>query len=138
MISNQDHDNIFGKPIYCYTRAQALEDGELVDVTEMAKKTGFIIPVAITRAVWNEYIEWTNEDTNKQTIQDHSGRLWDVLWMLHIACKRSKGESSLCYGLHVIPRDGHSKSAVMIKLKSVIGGGDNGEPVITIMLPNED
>lgn len=30
------------------------------------------------------------------------------------------------------------KSAVMIKLKSVIGGGDNGEPVITIMLPEED
>ncbi|HEX4045634.1 MAG TPA: DUF6573 family protein [Gammaproteobacteria bacterium] len=138
MMSNQDKNDFFGKPIYIYTRAQALEDGELVDVTGMAKKAGFKIPVAVTRAVWTEYIEWTDEDTNKQTIQDQSGRLWDVLWMLYVACKRSKGESSLCYGLHVIPRNGHAKSTMMIKLKSVIGGGDNGEPVITIMLPNED
>lgn len=70
-------------------------------------------------------------------MQDTSGRLWDVLWMLYVACKRSNGESTLCYGLHVIPYDGRSKSPVMIKLKSIIGGGDDGEPVITIMLPQD-
>ena len=48
---------LFGEPISVYTRAQAIEDGELVDVTEWASsKTGFMggftVPVAVTRSVW--------------------------------------------------------------------------------------
>jgi len=35
--------------IYSYTRAQAIEDGMFVDVTETAKEAGFKYPVAITR-----------------------------------------------------------------------------------------
>ena len=27
----------FGEPVYQYTRAQALEDGEMVDVSELAR-----------------------------------------------------------------------------------------------------
>lgn len=137
-MQSDQQSNFFGETIFAYSRAQAFEDGMLVNVTVMAKQAGFKIPVAVTRTVWDQYIEWTDEDSNKQTIQDQSGRLWDVLWMLFIACKRSQDESFLNYALHVIPRDGRSKSAVMVKLKSVIGGGDNGEPVITVMLPNED
>lgn len=130
--------DLFGDVIYAYTRAQAIADGELVDVSAMAKQSGFKIPVAVTPTVWNQYIEWTGEDTNRQTSQDQSGRLWDVLWMLYVACKRSKDESYVSYELYVIPRDGRSKSPILTNLKSVIGGGDEGEPVITIMLPNED
>jgi type I site-specific restriction endonuclease len=33
-------DPIFGEVIYSYTRAQAIEDGVLVDVTDMAKEAG--------------------------------------------------------------------------------------------------
>lgn len=131
-------DDLFGSPIYVYTRSQALEDGVLVDVSDMAKRAGFKIPVAITRAIWDQYIEWTDKDSDKQTIQDQPGRLWDVLWMLYIVCKRSNGESSLLYRLHIVPRDGFSKKPKLVTLKSIIGGGDEGEPVITIMLPNED
>ena len=130
--------DLFGEMIYSYTRAQAIEDGELVDVSDMAKQSGFKIPVAVTRAVWDQYIEWTDEDDDKQTLQDQSGRLWDVLWMLYVACKRNKGESYINYELHVIPRDETSKSPNLVTLKSIICGGDKGEPVITIMLPNED
>ena len=130
--------DFFGEIIYKYTRSQAIEDGELIDVSDMAKQSGFKIPVAVTRAVWNQYIEWTDEDDDKQTIQDQPGRLWDVLWMLYVACKRNKNESYTIYGLHVIPRDGSSKSPTLVKLKSVISGGDEGEPVITIMLTAED
>lgn len=129
----------FGEVIYAYTRAQALEDGFLVDVSKTAKEAGFTIPVAVSRDVWNMYIEWTDQDTNKQTIQDEAGRLWDVLSMLMFAIKMSRSETDqLVYPLSVVPRDGKSRSAKRIKLKSVIRGGDEGEPVITIMLPNED
>lgn len=129
---------IFGDAIHIYTRAQAIEDGELVDVSKTAKQTGFKLPVAVTRAVWNQYIDWTTADDDKQTIQHVSGRLKDLLWMLYLACRSSNGESLLKYRLYVIPRDGHTRSPRKIELKAVLGGGDNGKAVITVMLPNED
>ena len=44
-----------------YTRAQAIEDGVLIDVSKMAKEAGFTIPVAVTAAVWNEHIVPTDK-----------------------------------------------------------------------------
>lgn len=34
--------------IFPYTRAQAIEDGVLVDVTEQVKETGMLLPTVIT------------------------------------------------------------------------------------------
>jgi len=130
-------DSFFGKPIYVYSRAQALEDGVLVDVTETAKAAGFKIPVAVTDTVWHDYIEWENVK-NKKAIQNTEGRLWDVLSMLRFACSRFKNESEIMYRLYVVSRDRQAVKPSLVTLKAVIGGGDNGEPVITIMLPNED
>ena len=46
----------FGEPISIYTRAQAIEDGVLVDVSESAREAGFKFPVAVTRTVWDCYV----------------------------------------------------------------------------------
>ncbi|HEV2524297.1 MAG TPA: DUF6573 family protein [Gammaproteobacteria bacterium] len=136
---NDEMINFFGKPLHTYTRAEALEDGVLVDVSETAIEAGFKIPVAVTRAVWDQYISWTDEDTDNQTIQDEAGRLWDILSMLMFAIKMDRsGTDQLIYQLAVIPRDGKGRSPKRIKLKSCIGGGDKGERVITIMLTTED
>ena len=43
--------------LYAYTRAQALADGVLVDVTTTAQEAGIKYPVALTRAVWCRYVE---------------------------------------------------------------------------------
>ena len=43
-MSNDNNWNV----IYSYTRAQAIEDGVLVDVTEQAKATGFKLPTVVT------------------------------------------------------------------------------------------
>ena len=40
-----------------YTRAQALADGQLVDCTTMAREAGFTFPVALSHAVWHDYVE---------------------------------------------------------------------------------
>ena len=131
-------NNIFGEIIYSYTPAQAIADGVLIDVSEAAKEAGFKIPVVMTETVWDQYVAWADDDTEKQIIQDQSGRLQDILWLLYLACKRSHTESSCIYEVNIIPRDGYSKTPVPTRLKSVIDRGDNGEPVITLMLPNED
>lgn len=106
--------------IHKYTREDALADGVLIDVTEMAKEAGFKVPVAVTSGVWGAYI--SQDDIN--------GRLWDTLFMLHFAIKKSVATNMLFYKV----RYGNK----LIRLKAVIGPGDNLEPVMTIMLPEED
>lgn len=72
--------SFFGDVIAGYSRAQALEDGVLIDVSDTAREAGFKFPVAITQAVWDRYIIPSELDANYG--QDERGRLWDTLWML--------------------------------------------------------
>jgi hypothetical protein len=39
---------------------------------------------------------------------------------------------------HRVPRNGQSQEAEEVTLKLIVGPGDQGEPVITILLPSED
>ena len=119
--------------IYSYTRKQAIEDGVLVDVTETAKECGFKYPVAVTRAVWDRVI--VPDDGAKAFGQSEAGRLWDVLWILHVTIARSPGpKDTLFYSLLV--SDGEKSRTV--RLKSVCGPGDDMTPTITIMMPDQD
>ena len=126
-------DDLFGEVISMYTREQAIEDRVLIDVTETAKEAGFRCSVVLTAGVW-AMIESIPQDFEHE---DVSGRLWDVLFMAHIAIKKSSGGCQMTYSLilHTTPDD---KSDQVRELKLVSGPGDHGELVITIMLPLED
>ena len=131
--------NLFGDLIYSYTRAQAIEDGVLIDATEMAKEAGFKWPVAITAGAWSAGVAWSDDDNHRQVHQDQSGRLWDVLFMAAYAVRSANNiDRQLQFGLQCIPRNGLSTESHRLDLKLVLGPGDDGEPVITIMLPEED
>jgi len=120
--------------IFQYTRAQALEDGVLVDLTEWARESGFKFPVACTAAVWNGYIV-PSEKTQALGQSEH-GRAHDVLWMLFNAIRRcEKNQDQILFKVLFLQTPNRR---LMVKLKSVCGPGDQGEPVITIMLPGED
>lgn len=126
---------VFGEVIHSYSRQQAIEDGFLIDISESAeaKEAGIIFPCAVTSDCWQRYIEWDDEDNKKQTYQDQTGRLWDIVYMMKLAIKRAKPEADVVkFSLYCIPRDGKSKRPIEICLKASIGCGDNGEPVITI------
>jgi hypothetical protein len=129
-------DPIFGEVIHTYTRLQASEDGYLVDVSEVAREAGITFPVAMTRAAWVDCVEWAEADSRRQTYQDEAGRLWDVLWMLKLAARR--GGSEIRYQLYRVPRGGRGVRPRLVTLKAICGPGDQGEPVITVMLINED
>lgn len=137
MTGNTEQDPIFGDVIYSYTRAQALADGVLVDVSDTAREAGFRIPVAMTCAAFEDCVAWSEADSGNQTHQDESGRLWDVLWGASLAARKTSG-SHLTYTLCRVPRDRKSRRPRLTSLDLVIGPGDTGEPVITIMLPGED
>lgn len=129
---------IFGEEIYRYTRAQALADGELVDVTKTAREAGFRVPVAMTAAAWNKTVAWSETDSARQVQQDEAGRCWDVIWMGYIAAKRASSSFRVPFQLYVVPRGGKATRPRLVTLHMHIGSGDEGEPVITIMNPDED
>ena len=119
--------------ISIYTRLQAIEDGVLIDVTETATEAGFRYPVAVTASVWIEI------EPDKQAVQygqGLAGRLWDVVYMCRLAARRTTGP---LMAFSVILRDGPGPvSKYTRKSKAICRPGDNAEPVITIMKPDED
>lgn len=119
--------------IFSYTRAQAIADGVLIDVSETAREAGFRIPVAVTAAVWGLYVAVPEEVSG----QDESGRLWDVLWMLHFAIRKDPDRHEIRFRLHVRNSD-EGDVPPLVGLKALCGPGDDAEPVITVMLPQED
>ena len=123
-------EDIFGEPISVYTRAQALEDGTLIDVSPLAKECGFTYPVAVTDGVWSEWIVPPEEATD----QDETGRLWDLLNVLRYEIKKSKGGDRVDF--KVLFNQGSKR--VYGEFYSLVGPGDDREPVITILLQGED
>jgi len=130
---------LFGEVISTYSRAQALEDGVLVDAGPMSREIGFRFHVALTEAAWSDCVVWTDADSEAQVYQDQTGRLFDVLFMARHAIHSSRNDSDrLMFQLYRVPRDGQSTDAEITTLKMIVGPGDNGEPVITILLPDEN
>jgi hypothetical protein len=139
-ISNeQSGESLFGEVISSYTRAQAIADGVLIDVSPVAKEAGFKWPVAMTAGAWADCVAWSDRDNQAQVYQDQSGRLWDVLFIAFqtISLSRETGDR-LLFRLYRVPRDGRSTDAALTTLKLIVGPGDEGEPVLTILLPDED
>ena len=124
---NETTGGIFGEVISSYSRAQAIDDGVLVDVTPTAVEAGIKYPVALTAAVFGKCVALPR---GYRGVQDERGRLWDVVSMFRFAVRRSTGGDTLLYRLKVSGR--------LVTLKAVVGPGDTPEPVITIMLPEED
>lgn len=132
--------------IASYTRTDAIRDGVLVptpdlvpDEPDFARDAGWAVPVALTTAVANLAIptQWERERA-----QDVKGRLWDVLRMAATYGARRDANEWLfpCIFLlgsaaeRQLPRAGRKT----LHLKAVIGPDDDGSPVLTIMLRDED
>ncbi len=114
--------------ISSYSRAEAIEDGLLVDVTSRARECGFIFPVAISQRVYAKL-------NSNMGLDDFEGRLWDLLSMLRFYIRTAVIEGS--------GNPSRVEFEVIVgpykeKFYSVCGPGDDRKPVITIMLPEED
>jgi hypothetical protein len=139
-----------------YSRAQAIADGVLVDVSALHGATvaeaGFGVPVAMSAAAYRDFVALHPEAAEAGCTLD--GRIWDVLYMARAAMTglttpaREPGSSSLIYKLIAVlpgePVSEHNREPNQLcagretTLKAVVGPGDTLEPVLTIMLPTED
>jgi hypothetical protein len=108
-------------------------------VSETAREAGFKYPVALTCEAWGRYVEVP--DPSADGCQDLRGRLWDILWMARCAAQKLipaiwRDATTFLYVLYV--RNANDEKPKRVQLKAVCGPGDQGEPVITVMLPEED
>jgi len=135
---NLAEDQAFWGPIISsYSRAQALEDGVLVAVPQtMAEEAGFRLPVTLTANAWAACVALPPEGDRHG--QDEDGRLWDVLWLAGFTARQRRHRDQSRANFSVSVYDVEREQAIVTELVVVAGPGDEGEPVITIMRPNED
>ncbi len=120
-----------------YTRKQAIKDGVLIDITDTAKKIGFISSVAVTSTVWHGYVVPAKE--LEYFGQSVKGRVWDVISRLYFQIQCSEATDVIYFKtVFMLPEEQHIYKHEAVELKAVVSAGDNGEPVLTIMLPEED
>lgn len=137
MVSNQSFmpsmEEIFGEVISSYSRAQAIEDGVLIDLTALFPSDTRLYkwPVACTSAVWG-LIEKACPRDKKGTIElrDAGPWVWDLCWMSIKAKTKTLSPRENLFVCTI----GRKAST----FKAICGPGDNLEPVITIMLRDED
>jgi len=110
--------------INMYTRKQAIEDGILIDVSSTARDAGIVYPVAITHNLWHSYID---------KFDNAKSRLWEVLWIFRLKIL-SQDTNSISFNVSFsMP----NKEPELVELMAICGPGDDLEPVITIMLPDD-
>lgn len=120
--------------IHSYTRKQAIADGVLVDLmqNEMLDvcRQHYKHPIACTLPVF-EIMRKAVE--NKRYCNDYAGILHDMLYLSRVHYQFHGHTARL---FKVIIKGAGRKSLYTFKL--VCHPGDNAEPVMTIMLPDED
>ena len=141
--------------IHSYSRAQAIEDGVLVDMSrlrvdefsprdampidfealdECRRQSGIKHPIALTREVFEGCIRVSKGSAAERAGCDVVGRYWDLLFMLRRAIGSASGREVFFELLVVRAR----ARPTLVGLKAVCGPGDDGDPVITVMFPEQD
>ena len=122
--------------VYAYTRAQALADGVLVDVTEEAKQFGYKVPVAVTANLFNLYVR-ASEGMIAEG-QSTEARLRDVLMVLLFRIKQRPRTDRITFNVSFAMGPTQRNISRTVELTAIIGPGDMAEPVLTIMLPEDE
>ena len=115
--------------IFSYSRAEALADGTLRDVSEMAREAGLRYPVALTLAAWQAVVEVPQY----VLCETEEGRLWDLLNVLMWAAKGVAG-SEIEFSFMVADEFARLNE---IELRAICGPSDDGSPAVTVLLRNE-
>lgn len=123
-----------------YTRAQAIDDGVLVDMMRdelgtLVREAGIRVPVAMTAMAFGELLGEIPESAECPAVPFDIGRWWDVLWMLRLAIRANTGRTDTVLFPVVTNASGELRNVLT---KAVCGPDDNLKPCITIMLAGED
>jgi hypothetical protein len=119
-------ENVFGDMIYSYSRAQAIADGVLVDLSQVdSVKQHWQYPFACTDTVWFIIVR-----ALKQPGQDVSGICHDICTSAKLALQDDANSERVVFPVMI--------GAQTHELKLHCGPGDTPAPVLTLMLRYED
>ncbi len=122
-MAKNDMTDLFGEEISSYSRAQAIEDGVLIDVSDTKAADLFKHPVAITTALHAAISRGAGSDP-----ETYNARLFDVIHMMTLK-GRASAESDLFFRVKV--------GVCNLDLWGNCGPGDDMEPVITVGYPTD-
>lgn len=125
MSNNEPLTDFFGEPISVYTRAQAIADGVLVDVSDRAKRYAIRFPMALTDGLYSVLTEHADTETLKHLCVD----------LLLITMRQKIIAASETDRIDFVIKLPHVPA---IAVYALCTPGDSREPVITVMLPHED
>ncbi|MFE3280621.1 DUF6573 family protein [Nocardia sp. NPDC059239] len=120
--------------IHTYSRAQAIADGVLHDVSELAREAGFRHPVAIAEHAWAAAVAWDDDGKHGQSI---TGRTWDVLTMAMLAARLNRNASEVKFDVLRLVNGSTDTRPKPVTLYLHCGPGDTPDPVLTIMAPRD-
>jgi hypothetical protein len=149
--------------IHRYPRADVLRDGVLIDVSATAREAGFkfwdeylkkrvglefgieqrqahnlVLCAQVRGKMPDASCSALHLDEGNGREPGDAGRLWDVLTMLRLAVHgQGEGAREVRFGVHV-RNEKRERTPPLVRLKALCGPGDQGEAVVTVMLPDED
>lgn len=118
--------------IFSYTRADALADGVLIDITPTAQTYGFKLPTAISDALYHGYVV-PPEGLLGQG-QSLEGRMHDLLTLAMIAARKGLEQDSVYLHVLFLMKPGKLEK---VRVVLHVGPGDSAEPVLTLCLPED-
>ncbi len=110
------------------SRQDAIDDGDLIEITRMGRDIGIIYPLAVSAQAAQSMVPFPN--IPQETVTEN---LWDTLHAFRDKALTTTAEEfefqASIYLNGLVPT---------LTFKAAVSPGDDGEPVITIMLPDED
>jgi hypothetical protein len=128
---------LFGEPIHTYTRAQAIDDGVLIDLTDepfdvLLHAAGFRLHTVISDSA---FIAALGSEYDARNVV-HVSRMKRLLSTLHTAIRSMAADDDRIY--FDFPTNTGERNGDPVAMWARVHGGDRGEAVLTIMLQGED
>lgn len=109
-------------------RQDAIDDGDLIEITRMGRDLGIVFPLAVSARAAQSMVPFPN--IPQETVTEN---LWDTLHAFRArACTTTEEEFEFQASLY------QNGLVPTLTFKAAVSPGDEGEPVITIMLPDEN
>lgn len=121
--------------IFKYTRQMALEDGVLIDVSEIAKEFGIKMPCALSAALFADCV-FVNKPPSDEVKHMETQRM--AMLFTKFALSISKNFDTDRFSFELPYFDYSINKSITATVIAALHGDDEGEPCMTMMFPSDD
>ncbi|GHT84314.1 hypothetical protein FACS1894137_07200 [Spirochaetia bacterium] len=121
-----------GHPNQAHTRAQALADGTLSDISDFSKEAYFRCPMAVSDDLFYNYLSPPYNLLSQG--QSLTSRIQDTLTELKTAIYAHPKALKVIFTASFLMLPDDEPTPISIQITATLGRGDDGKPVITLSL----